>query len=101
MDGETERVNQELKQYLRAYCNANQTEWLRLLPMAEYAHNTRIHSTMKTSLFKLVHGYEPPLYPEWEKRTIPKDRTNLIQEGWKEAHTALEIATKEMKWYHD
>ena len=69
--------------------------------MAEYAHNAKQHSATKTSPFKIVHGYEPPLYPEWENQTVQKDRTSLIQEGWKEAKAALEIAAEEMKWYHD
>ena len=36
-DGQTERVNQTLEQYLRAYCNYQQDNWSRLLPIAEFA----------------------------------------------------------------
>ena len=39
-DGATECVNQELEQYLRAYCNRNQNNWADLLPYAEISHNT-------------------------------------------------------------
>lgn len=38
-DGETERVNQELKQYLRAFCNFRQDNWAKHLASAEFAHN--------------------------------------------------------------
>ena len=38
-DGETERVNQELEQYLHAFCNYEQTNWPELLPYAEFTHN--------------------------------------------------------------
>ncbi len=31
-DGATERANQELEQYLRAYCNQTQDNWANLLP---------------------------------------------------------------------
>ena len=43
-DGETERVNQELEQYLRVFCNFQQDNWADLIPLAEFAHNARAHS---------------------------------------------------------
>ena len=38
-DGKTEQVNQELEQYLRAYCNHRQDNWAELLLAAEFVHN--------------------------------------------------------------
>jgi hypothetical protein len=38
-DGETERVNQELEQYLRVFCNFQANNWAELLPFMEFAHN--------------------------------------------------------------
>ena len=38
-DGESERVNQEIEQYLRVFCNYQQDNWVDLLPFAEFAHN--------------------------------------------------------------
>ena len=35
-DGQTERVNQVLEQYLRAFVNWEQDNWVDLLPFAEY-----------------------------------------------------------------
>ena len=35
-DGQTERVNQELDQYLRLFVNKRQDDWYDLLPMAEF-----------------------------------------------------------------
>lgn len=35
-DGETERVNQILEQYLRSYCNFQQNDWSSLLPLDEF-----------------------------------------------------------------
>jgi len=34
-DGQTERTNQTLEQYLRVYCNYQQDNWSELLPLAE------------------------------------------------------------------
>ena len=39
-DGETERVNQELEQYLCVFCNFQADNWVQLLPFMEFAHNT-------------------------------------------------------------
>jgi IS30 family transposase len=38
-DGQTERVNQTLEQYLRIFCNYQQDNWASLLPLAEFAYN--------------------------------------------------------------
>jgi len=38
-DGQTERTNSTLEQYLRAYVNYQQDNWKELLPVAEFAYN--------------------------------------------------------------
>ena len=55
-DGQTERTNQELEQYLRCYVKYNQNDWDNYLGTAEYAYNNREHSTIKMSPFKAVYG---------------------------------------------
>jgi len=40
-DGQTERVNQELEQYLRVFVNERQDDWDELLPMAEFQYNNQ------------------------------------------------------------
>ena len=42
-DGQTERVNQELEQYLRLFVNKCQDNWDDLLPLAKFQYNNRIH----------------------------------------------------------
>jgi len=44
-DRQTERVNQELDQYLWLFVNERQDDWYNLLPMAEVQHNNHVHST--------------------------------------------------------
>ena len=48
---QTERMNQTLKQYLRYFCDYQQTNWIRLLPMGILAYNTSEYSTTKKTLF--------------------------------------------------
>src|SRR5205807_7582610 len=40
-DGQTERTNGILEQYLRAYINYQQDDWTDYLPFAEFAYNNR------------------------------------------------------------
>ena len=62
-NGEAERVNQEIGMYLRMYCAEKPDDWLLYLADAQFAHNSRIHSTHGQTLFYLLHGYEPTAHP--------------------------------------
>ena len=89
-DGQTERVNQELEQYLRCYVNQSQDDWDLWLSMAEYAYNSRIHSATKKVPFELVLGHIPEL-------VYKKGPTKVDEQGWiKRAEQAQEEAKKAM-----
>ena len=70
-DGETERVNQELETYLRLFTSNKPEEWSRILPMAEFAHNSATHSVTQRTPFSLMMGYEPQAYPPLGKTFLP------------------------------
>ena len=71
MDGETERVNQELETYLRLFATNKPEAWSNLLPMAEFTHNSATHSVTQKTLFSLMMGYEPWVYPPLGKTFLP------------------------------
>src|SRR5882724_9148806 len=49
---DTEQTNQTLEQYLQVYCNYQQNNWSKLLPLAEFAyHNTPSATTSITPFF--------------------------------------------------
>ena len=103
-DGATERVNQELEQYLRAYCNRNQNNWADLLPYAEISHNTRIHLATRQVPFETLHGF----LPHWATITktnpdVPAahQRLQMMEHARKEASAATHIANEMMKRSHD
>jgi len=52
-DGQKERVNQELEQYLRLFTNQRQDDWVRLLPFAEFQYNNQVHSSTQHPPFLL------------------------------------------------
>ncbi|KAH0610986.1 uncharacterized protein H6S33_011413 [Morchella sextelata] len=58
-DGQTERVNQTLEHYLRAFCNYEQDDWAELLPLAEYAYNNSVTTATGQSPFYTNYGYNP------------------------------------------
>ena len=59
MDGQTERVNQELYQYLRNYITNEANTWSWVLHKAEFAYNNQKHSTMHVLPFRALYGYNP------------------------------------------
>jgi hypothetical protein len=62
-DGQTERQNQTLEAYLRAYCNEQKDDWAERLWMAEFAYNNSQHSSTHMTPFRALYGYEPALPP--------------------------------------
>jgi transposase InsO family protein len=56
---QVERINSTLEQYLRIYCNYEQDNWSKLLPLAEFAYNNAPHSSTGVSPFFATRGYDP------------------------------------------
>jgi len=58
-DGQTERINQEIEQYLQLFVNHCQSDWINWLPMAEFAYNNRVQASTKYLPFMLNAGQNP------------------------------------------
>ena len=58
-DGQTERTNQTLEQYLKAFVNYKQDNWANLLHFAEMAMNNAVSSSTKRTPFEINIGYSP------------------------------------------
>jgi len=58
-DGQTERVNQELEQYLRMFIDHRQEQWPKWLGTAEFIYNNKAHSSTRTLPFKANYGQDP------------------------------------------
>ena len=59
IDKQTERVNQELEQYLRMFIDHRQEQWLDWLGIVEFAYNNKAYSSTKTLFFKAIYGQDP------------------------------------------
>ena len=60
-DGETERVNQVLEQYLCCSINYQQDNWTSLLPLAEFAYNNSRHASTQETPFYINYGHHPKI----------------------------------------
>ncbi|KAL0326250.1 UNVERIFIED_CONTAM: Transposon Ty3-G Gag-Pol polyprotein [Sesamum radiatum] len=58
-DGQTERVNQCLENYLRCMCHQKPKKWAQWLTLAEFWFNTNFHIGLKTTPFQALYGYPP------------------------------------------
>ena len=52
-------MNQTLEQYLHVYCNYQQDNWSKLLPLTEFAYNNALSATTSVSLFFVNKRYYP------------------------------------------
>jgi len=101
-DGQTERVNQELEQYLRMFIDHRQEQWPEWLGTAEFAYNNKAHLSTRTSPFKANYGQDPRMGFKRRKKGkyvgVEKfvDKMKEIQE---EAKAALKKVQEDMRKY--
>ncbi|GMF56187.1 unnamed protein product [Phytophthora fragariaefolia] len=63
-DGQSEVTIKFVSEYLRHFVSPHQTNWDKLLPLAEFAYNTRVHSSIGMSPFTADLGYQPRSVPD-------------------------------------
>jgi hypothetical protein len=88
-DGQTERLNQTLEQYLRSYVNEQQTNWVELLPLAQFAYNSAKSESTQTSPFFANHGYEPEAYRQPRKDETRAQGAMVLVQKLQELHQQL------------
>jgi len=52
---QTERHSQAMEQHLRAFCNYEQGNWAKLLPLAEFVYNDSVHASTRMTLFWAIY----------------------------------------------
>jgi len=68
MDRQTERVNQELKQYLRMFIDHRQEQWPKWLETVEFTYNNKVYSSTRTLPFKANYEQNPRMGFERRKK---------------------------------
>uniref|UniRef100_A0A8C5MX57 Gypsy retrotransposon integrase-like protein 1 n=1 Tax=Leptobrachium leishanense TaxID=445787 RepID=A0A8C5MX57_9ANUR len=103
-NGQTERTNGTLEQYLRCFTSHLQDDWADLLPIAEFAYNNQIHRSIKCSPFFANYGQHPVMFPGSPLVShIPSldQRMAYIHDGFKQVRAALLSAQRSYKRYAD
>jgi len=101
-DRQTERVNQELEQYLRMFIDHRQEQWPEWLGIVEFAYNNKAHSSTKTLPFKANYGQDPRMGFEGRKERKYAGAEKFIEkmkEIQEEAKAVLGKAQANMKKY--
>ena len=103
-DGQTERTNRTLKTYLRNYVDYNQTNWVKLLPVAELALNNLVARATGTTPFFANYGRHANLMDA--PKTNPQSQEGLkyaddLKQTHKQIEMSLEKAQNDMEIYEN
>lgn len=96
-DGQTERTNQVLEDYLRHFCSYYQDNWDQCLDMAEFSLNNLDSASLGVSPFFFSWGYHP-------RATLITDKTDiwgvdeLVSSVQIIQETAVECLTQAKAW---
>lgn len=102
-DGQTERENQNLEQFLRVFCNYRQDDWVKWLPFFEFSHNSRTHAATGKAPFEVLYGFLPRMYPSVNPSSkVPavEECLRQLEEVRQEIKASLTLAADQMKHYN-
>jgi hypothetical protein len=97
-DGQTERANAVLEQYLRAYVSYLQDDWVEWLPLAEFASNSARSETTQATPFLANYGFHPrmgfePIQPANKPAAQDaEDFSNHMQRIMEYVHSEMKYA---------
>jgi len=103
-DGQTERVNQELEQYLRMFIDHRQEQWPEWLGTTEFVYNNKAYSSTRILPFKANYGQDPRMGFERRKKEWYQGAEKFVKkmkEIQEEVKAVLKKAQEEMKEYTD
>ena len=101
-DGQTERMNQELEQYLRFFIKHRQKDWPEWLAVAEFTVNNKVHIATKVSPFMANYGKELRMGGDIRRKGKVESAIEFVERMKKvheEAEAALKKTQEEMKRY--
>jgi len=87
-NGQVERANAVIEQYLRCYCSSSQTDWCFYLPLCEIAYNNAIHKSIGKSPFAANYGFNPSCNIN-DPPILFKDKASVLTRDWNSHFEAL------------
>jgi transposase InsO family protein len=105
-DGQTERVNSILEQYLRCYINHQQSDWRQYLCLAQFSYNNSFHTSTNTSPFHALLGYDPTLSihinpPSWAEESPAAIKALEIKESLENVAFHIKLAQENHEHYYN
>lgn len=99
-DGQTERINQIMEQYLRAFCGYEQDDWVTLLPFAEFSYNNAESASTKVSPFLANYGFNPSM--DYDRAVVPQSNEVSLLDDIKEVQNYLtqELTLAQERYKH-
>jgi len=104
MDGQMERVNQELEQYLRMFIDHRQEQWPEWLGTVEFVYNNKAYSSTRILPFKTNYGQDPRMGFKGRKKGKYVGAEKFVEkmkEIQEEAKAVLRKAQEDMRKYAD
>lgn len=108
-DGQSERCNRFIEDYLRNYISPLQDDWSNHLPMCEFAFNSRYHESIRMSPFEADLGYIPRSLADVKLQQVRQDGTETRAQDFimqqkvnlQCVQDAMAEAQTRMKQYYD
>jgi len=103
-DGQTERLNQTIEAYLRAFVGHEQDDWVSLLPMAEFAYNNSVTMGNGITPFYANYGFHPAATnPPTEGPLNPASTVyaHWMKAVYEDSREGLKAAQERMRRYAD
>ena len=77
-DGQSERMNRWIEDYLRQFVLGRQNNWSALLPIAEFVHNSWRHKNTKHTSHELIIGINPTASIRTPEDSVPAAQEQLL-----------------------
>lgn len=104
-DGQTERMNQVLEDYLRCFVDEQRTNWARLLKTAQFACNNAVNQTIQETPFRALMDINPnfQLREDSEKAEMPsvESRLSRLRVVREKAQKAMREAQERHQKYYN
>jgi hypothetical protein len=103
-DGQTERQNHVIEQYLRCFCDYRQDDWASLLSSCEFSLNNTVKESTKVSPFFFELGRHPRIAPNIVGPLRHPSLEQMFEarsQAQEEAKASMLMAQEHAKWYFD
>ncbi|MBW0486433.1 hypothetical protein O181_026148 [Austropuccinia psidii MF-1] len=102
-NGQTERLNQTLEEYLRHFCSYKQNDWAALLPVAELCFNNTLATSTGFAPFFLWQGHYPRVNMLLQASPVPSadEFVRRLSKTQQAAISSIKWAQLQHAQYHD